>query len=215
MKHGEYDLGFGAISGNDLNPINFFEVLKSDNSSDFTLNWGHDTSKVSSDIVYDDKTWSFDSLWKASDTGVALASDGSIASVANASTAYTTKDGTKYTSINDNDHSSTYTLSFKTLVEGGAQDILVYVKNASVSIEGRSLADLGITSATSYKGDIVFPKSLNVYTSTNDSGDDVNHDCLVATITVEYNITINGVTTALSSSIKLPTYYGITGIANK
>lgn len=214
MKHGEYDLGFGAISGNDLNPINFFEVLKSDNSSDFTLNWGHDTSKVSNDVVYDGKTWSFDSLWKASDTGVALASDGSIASVANASTANTTTDGTKYTSINATDHSSTYTLSFKTLVEGGAQDILVYVKNASVSIEGKSLADLGITAATSYKGNVVLPKSLNVYTTTSDKGEDVDHDCLVATITVEYNISINGTTTALSSSIKLPTYYGITGIAN-
>ena len=39
MKQGQFDLGFGSISGNSLNPLNFLEVLKSDNSSTFTLNW--------------------------------------------------------------------------------------------------------------------------------------------------------------------------------
>ena len=69
MMLGQFDLGFGSISGNSLNPLNFLEVLKSDNSSGFTLNWGVDTSKVTKDLVYDGVAWSFDSLWLAADQG--------------------------------------------------------------------------------------------------------------------------------------------------
>ena len=69
---GKFDLGFGAISGNTLNPLNFMEVLKSDNSSGFTLNWGADTGKVDpkNPITYDGKEWTYDSLWAAADHGV-------------------------------------------------------------------------------------------------------------------------------------------------
>ena len=67
MMVGQFDIGFGSISGNALNPINFLEVLKSDNSSGFTLNWGADTSVV--DLEYKGELWSFDSLWQAADTG--------------------------------------------------------------------------------------------------------------------------------------------------
>ena len=68
---GKYDLGFGAISGNSLNPLNFMEVLRSDNSSGFTLNWGADTGKFDErhPIVYDGKEWSYDSLWATADHG--------------------------------------------------------------------------------------------------------------------------------------------------
>ena len=71
LMKGQFDLGFGAISGNTYNPLNFLEVLKSDNSSGFTLNWGTDTSKVSTKkpLIYDDKMWSFDALWAAADHG--------------------------------------------------------------------------------------------------------------------------------------------------
>ena len=69
MMIGQFDIGFGSISGNTLNPINFLEVLKSDNSSGFTLNWGVDTSEVSEDLFYDNRVWSFDSLWQAADQG--------------------------------------------------------------------------------------------------------------------------------------------------
>ena len=72
LMTGDFDLGFGAISGNTLNPLNFLEVLRSDNSSGFTLNWGADTSKVSDayPIELDGKEWTFDSLWAAADHGV-------------------------------------------------------------------------------------------------------------------------------------------------
>lgn len=69
MMVGQYDLGFGSISGNSLNPLNFLEVLKSDNASGFTLNWGVDTSEVTKDLMYDGVAWSFDSLWLAADQG--------------------------------------------------------------------------------------------------------------------------------------------------
>ena len=69
MMVGQFDIGFGSISGNSLNPLNFLEVLRSDNSSGFTLNWGCDTSVVSEDLFYDGMYWSFDSLWIAADQG--------------------------------------------------------------------------------------------------------------------------------------------------
>lgn len=65
---GQFDLAFGAISGNSLDPLNFMEVLKSDNSSGFTLNWGADTSAI--DLEYGGTKWSFDNLWAATDHGV-------------------------------------------------------------------------------------------------------------------------------------------------
>ena len=71
LQVGEFDLGFGAISGNTYNPLNFLEVLKSDNSSTFTLNWGADTSKVDEKhpLVYKGEKYSFDALWEVADHG--------------------------------------------------------------------------------------------------------------------------------------------------
>ena len=71
MMKGQFDLAFGAISGNTYSPLNFLEVLKSDNSSGFTLNWGPDTSKVDENkpLVFDGKKWSFDALWEVADRG--------------------------------------------------------------------------------------------------------------------------------------------------
>ena len=69
MMLGQYDIGFGGVSGNTLNPLNFFEVLKSDNSSGFTLNWGPNTNEVSQDLIWEDQAWSFDALWQAAETG--------------------------------------------------------------------------------------------------------------------------------------------------
>lgn len=71
MMKGQFDLAFGAISGNTYNPLNFLEVLKSDNSSGFTLNWGPDTAKVDekNPLIFDSNKWSFDALWEVSDRG--------------------------------------------------------------------------------------------------------------------------------------------------
>lgn len=71
LQVGMFDLGFGAISGNTYSPLNFLEVLKSDNSSTFTLNWGADTSLVDEKhpLVYNGHKYSFDALWEAADHG--------------------------------------------------------------------------------------------------------------------------------------------------
>ncbi len=68
---GKFDLAFGNISGDTLNPLAFFETLKSDNSSGFTINWGADTSAIDpyNPIVYNNKMWSFDSLWSSAYQG--------------------------------------------------------------------------------------------------------------------------------------------------
>ncbi len=76
---GQFDLAFGSISGNRLDPLNFLEILKSSNSSGFTLNWGADTTEVKTGddaLVYDGKTWSFDTLWGAADSGVIIDKNG-------------------------------------------------------------------------------------------------------------------------------------------
>ena len=78
MMIGQFDIGLGSINGNTLNPLNFFEVLKSDNSSGFTLNWGTDTSKIDGTIVYDGRTWSFDSLWTAAEMGALVDPTGNL-----------------------------------------------------------------------------------------------------------------------------------------
>ena len=80
MRKGLYDLGFGSISGMQLDPLGFLEVLKTNNETGFTLNFGLDTSVVHDDepsgyIVYDNKKWSFDALWEAANKGAIVGSD--------------------------------------------------------------------------------------------------------------------------------------------
>lgn len=69
LNYGQFDLGMGAITGMQAWPLDFFQVLCSDNRSGFCLNWGVDTSVDDGDIVYDGKTWSFDALWEAGTSG--------------------------------------------------------------------------------------------------------------------------------------------------
>lgn len=75
MLIGNFDFGFGSISGSAMDPLGFMYTLKSDNSSGFTLNWSVDTSWNDGSITYDvddqgnDMTWSFDALYDAADAG--------------------------------------------------------------------------------------------------------------------------------------------------
>ena len=78
MMIGQYDIGFGGISGNTLNPLNFMEVLKSDNSSGFTLNFGPNTNADPS-IEYKGQKYTYDALWTAADTGAVVTNDGKLA----------------------------------------------------------------------------------------------------------------------------------------
>ena len=205
MKRGEFDLGFGAVSGGALDPINFMEVLKSDNSSSFTLNWGPDTSKISDsdqgDVVYDGKVWSFDSLWNAANTGVLLNKDGSMANATNVSKSQS--GGLKYESINAERKSVTYKLSFKQLVEAGAVIKKVNATNSEYATIS-TLAELGATAENGYVGTLTLDSGFNEYQS---DGKTVSSP--IATITVSYSVEIGGVTKTFSTSVKLMTYVGI------
>ena len=68
MMIGQFDIGYGGIEGNTYNPLNFMEVLKSDNSSTFTLNWGIDTNEYA-EIEWDGRLWTYDALWEVADHG--------------------------------------------------------------------------------------------------------------------------------------------------
>ena len=79
MEKGTFDMAFGSVSGMQLDPLGFMEVLKSDNSSGFTLNWGIDTSSMKEDyIIYDGMRWSFDGLWTAATKGAVIEDDGGV-----------------------------------------------------------------------------------------------------------------------------------------
>ena len=71
MMVGQFDIGFGSISGNSLNPLDFISVLSSDQdiSNQFTLNWGCDTNDPDVyPIVYKGARWSYDALYKAANS---------------------------------------------------------------------------------------------------------------------------------------------------
>lgn len=77
MLTGQYDIGFGSISGNSLDPLSFFNVNSTDPSisNDFTLNWAMDTNTLCEALIYDGKRWSFDALYKATQE-LTIVSDG-------------------------------------------------------------------------------------------------------------------------------------------
>ena len=86
MMKGQYDLGFGSISGNTLNPLAFVSVLSSDQdiSGNFTLNWGTDTNNPDADVlVYNGQRWSFDALYTAAN-GIGIISEGANAAAVSA-----------------------------------------------------------------------------------------------------------------------------------
>lgn len=75
MMVGQFDIGFGSISGNSLDPLGFMNVLSSDQeiSHSFTLNWGTDTNDpLSYPLVYDGKLYSFDALFNAANTSAVI-----------------------------------------------------------------------------------------------------------------------------------------------
>lgn len=209
MKQGEFDLGFGAISGGDLDPINFMEVLKSDNSSGFTLNWGPDTSIISDDdqgdVVYDGKVWSYDGLWAAANTGVLLNDEGATVKVSNVSS---THDGYQYDSSNSTAQSITYKLSFADLVNAGAKanSISVQISNTTHT-SSYDWASLGATEANSYVGTITLEKEFNTYK--DDNGNDAT--ATNVTVTVSYKAELDGSEKVFTTTLTLPTYAGVFG----
>lgn len=238
MKHGQFDLGFGSVSGNALNPLNFVEVLKSDNSSGFTLNWGPDTSVVGdglyeagdsrNTIVYDGKTWSFDGLWSAADTGTALTDKGSVVKVKNASDGGF-KGSTAYQTTDASAKSVLYKISFKELINAGATKIHFMVSNASSSSNWKyysiNYVETGdgvtFTQLTpDSDGNINLTIGSEFSTSDGSSKEDTSNVTITFTYTVELK---NGrqsdgnntstISKTFTSSMTLLTYYGVTYVA--
>jgi hypothetical protein len=75
MMTGQFDLALGAISGNVLDPIDFMDVVMSDNRTGFTLSWGPDTGEPTQAVQFRDMAWSFDAL-QSSAMGQTLVSEG-------------------------------------------------------------------------------------------------------------------------------------------
>ena len=73
MLTGKFDMAVGAISGNTLDPLNFMDVLASDQRTGFTLSWGADTAEPSQAIRFDGKAWSYNALYEASQSGAVVA----------------------------------------------------------------------------------------------------------------------------------------------
>lgn len=231
MKQGQFDLGFGSISGNSLNPLNFLEVLKSDNSSGFTLNWGPDTSVVGSGlysgsdsskntIVYDGKTWSFDGLWSAADRGTLLTNTGSVAKVENASSKFSSYAGVKYEKTDATAKSVTYRLSFKQLIEAGASSIKFKVSNSSAETNWKNYiingTETGYETLTADSDGIV---NLVLGNGFNRSQGSTTDDARIVTLTISYTAvlkstqadgTIQNLTKEFTSTMNLATFVGVT-----
>ena len=228
MKQGQFDLGFGSISGNALNPLNFLEVLKSDNSSTFTLNWGPDTDVVGAGlysgadayknkIIYDGKQWSFDGLWAAADKGAILDGSGNVAEAQNVSTGGFTG-GKKYQSVNTTNSTITYKISFKQLIEAGAASIKLKLSNASADTGWETFTvnydEDGATKLTTDSNGVV---ELTVGSQYNYADGSTNAAENV-TVTITYsgtlqNHTANGITQLtknFTDTMNLLTYTGYT-----
>lgn len=83
MLVGQFDIGFGSISGNALNPLDYVSVLSSDQSisNSFTLNWGADTNDADVyPIVYQGQRYSYDAFYLAANSQ-AIVSNGRSESV--------------------------------------------------------------------------------------------------------------------------------------
>lgn len=126
---GQYDLGFGSISGKSLNPLDFMSALSSDQviSGEFTLNWGTNTNDPDADIlVYNGMRWSYDALWQAAN-GAAVVVDGANSAVFNGSTM----------TFDEATSKATITTNFN-LYEGVTTEIQDFVVFAYADLENNS-----------------------------------------------------------------------------
>lgn len=112
MLVGQFDVGFGSISGNELDPLSFFNVLSSDMniSNGFTLNWGLDTNNPTGGmLLYNGMRWSFDALYRASQQ-VTMVKNGALVSAADITDA----------NVEDNEDDATVTVTIE-ITLGSAQ----------------------------------------------------------------------------------------------
>lgn len=171
MMVGQYDLAFGSISGNTYDPLNFLEVLRSDNSSGFTLNWGTDTNTPA--IDYKGKTYSFDALWQAADTSCLIDSTGAIVS------SDALADAVVYSSVHNSDGTRTVVIDLATVKDSasGVSSVFNSISNVVVKF-GNTTATLDKVFDYTVEGDKITFTLSEEYENCLDS----------MTITVEFTI---------------------------
>ena len=194
MMVGQFDIGFGSINGNSLNPLNFLEVLKSDNSSGFTLNWGTDTNVVSEDLYYDGMYWSFDSLWEAADKG-GYFKDGLV------SPAFTApKEATNVTVNADGSAVIVIDTTIASVegVEFAIDDVVIYGVNDTTNYSDYAEESVKAT-VTQDKGKFTINVSADVFAKYKDKG--------TKGIDIYYTLTVCGIDSSSYASVdfKLPT----------
>ena len=177
MMVGQFDIGFGGISGNTLNPLNFMEVLKSDNSSGFTLNWGTDTNSTDQLITYKGKQYTYDALWQAADTGTVVDASGKNANL---------YDAVLVSNLLNEDGSRSITIKYaasniEDVVAVGVYDVELWwynnpedpgyaYKSVEYTDDGNGTITLTIDAATcaEWAGDISFDVMIAVQTAGNE-----------------------------------------------
>lgn len=129
MLYGQYDIGFGSITGNPDDPLSFFNVNSTDPtiSNDFTLNWAIDTNTVHEVLVYNGKRWSFDALYQATQQ-LSIVSDGVLTKAYSLESCQpeTKDDGSMTVTIKIKNHSSVDSLSLDELVIFGGGNTVAY-----------------------------------------------------------------------------------------
>lgn len=75
MLVGQFDIGFGSISGDSQNPLGDMNILSTNQeiSHGFTLNWAIDTNDPSADVlVFKGMRWSYDALFRCTEEEMAV-----------------------------------------------------------------------------------------------------------------------------------------------
>ena len=134
LETGQFDLGMGAITGMQSYPLEFMQVLCSDNRSGFVLNWSVDTSVNDGRLYYDGVTWSFDALWEAA-TGTLTNVVNGVSSAAPFYGEYS------YTSTKSaSDYSVTYSLSYTIILSSGVDVRSGYVSIIDAATRGQIMS---------------------------------------------------------------------------
>lgn len=194
MLTGQYDIGFGSISGNSLDPLSFFNVNSTDPSisNDFTLNWAMDTNTLCEALIYDGKRWSFDALYKATQE-LTIVSNGLLSKTywLDDCTYSTKEDGSVDVVIKIANNTKVETLALDSLVIFGGDD--------SKSYKDWELSSDWITSNYDGNNDVL-TITVNVPKSEVDEVPSADNQG----IDVYFVVTVNGASSAAMLSCYIP-----------
>ena len=125
---GQFDVGFGSISGNPLDPLSFFNINSTDPSisSNFTLNWAIDTNSVTEALLYGGQRWTFDALYTATQENAIVEKGKLVKSSDLTKVDYTKNADGSYTATLELTFNKLATLKLQKLVIFGGDDSATY-----------------------------------------------------------------------------------------